>query len=293
MKKKILLTALIAFAIVIAVFNVRIILTQMRPQWNPDYAMADILPLLSLPQLSADDYEKLFLQTGLSKPAIDDLREFPDFIERVLSFQADFFEPDIIIQRQIPPVTVVDMIGDNTGQRRPGFSIAPLREGDILLTFAQRSIGWQHGHCGLVVDAANGMVLEALQLGHDTTILDAWRWRYYPTFAILRLTDGRDDLARLAAEHGERNLPGVPYMLFTGIFPPNLPNEGESLIGTQCAHAVWYPYLAVGVDIDASGEWPVWGMDFLMSDELKVVQIYGIDPHWIIEIKDRESGWLG
>ena len=43
--------------------------------WTPDYDMIDILPIIQKEELTDEDYDTLFEQTGLTKLAIDDYLE--------------------------------------------------------------------------------------------------------------------------------------------------------------------------------------------------------------------------
>ena len=44
-----------------------------RPYFTPGYAMVDLSPLLEQPALTREDYDTLFLQTGLGASAVDAL----------------------------------------------------------------------------------------------------------------------------------------------------------------------------------------------------------------------------
>ena len=270
----VLLAALFLF---IGYVNVTMVAVDLNRQFKPSYARADLSGLLKQTALSAADYELIFEQTGLGKPAIDDLRSMPDYERRVLSAQDDFFKPDPVDCLNIGIITRQDTIVGADGNPAFGFVIAPLRNGDILISFAQHSLGWRHGHAGMVVDAPRNQALEALELGLDTAIFDDSRWRIYPTFVVLRARGVPQSTLDQIAAFAAQNMIGKPYALFTGIWPGKIPVGGK-VAGTQCAHVVWYPYKRFGIDIDPGGDWLIAPVDILRSGLFDIVQVYGLDP---------------
>ena len=57
-------------------------------RWIPSYARADLTGILAKESWSEQDYETLYAQTGLSRTALDEMKDKPD---RILEFQDAFF----------------------------------------------------------------------------------------------------------------------------------------------------------------------------------------------------------
>jgi uncharacterized protein YycO len=242
---------------------------------------SDIGALLAKTDLSASDYETLFRQTGLGRPAVDDLREKPDSADAIIAFQDAFFSDPIIECERTGLATKYDWITDSEGNIICGHGLAPIKTGDVLITFSTHTLGWRHGHAGLVLDAEKGDTLEAVTWGHPTEIRSADQWLTYPTLAVLRLRGATSGELESVVKSGRESLVGLPYVLTTGFFSAKNAGVGE-LSGTQCAHAVWYPFILNGYDIDSNGSPLVTPDDILNSDLFDVVQIFGMDPEKFI-----------
>ncbi len=61
-------------------------------------------------------------------------------------------------------------------------------------------------------------------------------------------------------------------------------SDDDTIKSSHCSHIVWQAYMAAGCDIDSDKGFVVTPKDIAMSDELKIVQIFGINPK---EYKDR------
>ena len=158
-----------------------------------------------------------------------------------------------------------------------GFNLAPYENGYILLTKATHSLGWRHGHAGIVTDADNQETLEAVLLGTDTTLQDINKWRVYPSFMMLKLKDTSQETLDEIAEFAKNNMLGVPYGLTVGLASKKNPAP-HNIKTTQCSHVVWYPLMQFGYDTDSDGTWLVTPKDIANSDLFEIVQIYGVDP---------------
>jgi hypothetical protein len=245
---------------------------------------------ISIADLSPEDYNVLLFQTGLGKPGVDEvLKSEAGSIELVLdrfkTYQKNFFAPVEVICRQIGIITYDETLTNEEDDPIKGFDIVDLKIGDVLISKSTHSTGWRHGHGAIVIDAKNKMVMEAALWGYNSQIQKTERWRYYPTFMLLRLKSSleggtsSDEIAIKASKLAEKYMNDVPYGLLTGMFNKN--PAPEQMNKTQCAYLVWYPYMQTGYDLDSDGGWLVTPYDIANSDLLEVVQIYGVDPEQI------------
>ena len=98
----------------------------------------------------------------------------------------------------------------------------------------------------------------------------------YPLVAVLRPKNVDETVRNQAAQFAEDNLKGLYYSLLGGIFSGR--DIDEIPATTQCAHLVWYAYMTSGVDIAPKSGKIITPKDFLYSENLEVVQIYGYNP---------------
>lgn len=161
--------------------------------------------------------------------------------------------------------------------QEPYPTLPPLQEGDILLTLSTHSFGWRHGHAGLVVDAQNGQVLEAVVLGRPSAVLSVDHWRSYSTLLILRLSSASEGLPGRVAQYAQEHLSALPYRLTSGLGREKAPSL-EVGAGAQCAYLVWYAYWQFGYDLDGDGGQLVTVQDLASSPLLQVIYSRGISP---------------
>lgn len=256
--------------------------------YTPDYPMEDIAGYLNKRTLEEEDYNFLFRQTGLSKIAVDTLRE-ENREEAILAVQERFFRDTVVeCERNFMVFREVLKTEEAPGKRvrmadDTDTAIPVLEDGDILITFSSHFLGWRNGHAALVVDAENGLTLEALTLGRDSAILSLRGWLDRPSFAVLRLSGVSKEDRAVIADYAERNLKQLPYRLTAGMWgrDEELANqsfrkEAEALGGTQCAHLIWYAYNRFGYDLDSDGGILVTPRDLYDSPLLEIVQAYGM-----------------
>lgn len=239
-----------------------------KAHFTPNWEKKDISGVLAKEKLTAADYKFLSAQTGLSKTAIDDFLSSgkPD---EITAFQNQYFKRcEYDTESVFFPVVMTEV-------RRKPTKIASVKKGDVLVSLTTYTLGFRHGHAGIVLDGETGKTLESTELGEVSSIGNLQSWKYYPTFAILRCKD--EELAAKAADYAEKNLIGVSYNPFAGVFGKDKSGE-KPVSSTQCAHIVWQAYKAVGADIDGNGGIFVFPGDFLKSDLFEIVQIYGIAP---------------
>ena len=252
-------------------------------QFRPDYPMEDLGPILAQKTLSGEDYDLIFTQTGLARPAVEELLASGGE-EQILETQKGFFQvPKATCVPLLPArFTCEDLLLDEAGEKVRAVPLAPLQKGDILLTFGTHSIGWCHGHGGLVVDTDPAVTLEATVLGGDSAQIYARHWPTYVNFLVLRVKDADASDREQVVDNALAGLDGIPYSLLSGIFGPKAPDM-DGRVTAQCAYLPWYAWQTCGVDLDSDGGRIVTIMDLAESPELEVVQVCGIDPRLFLE----------
>lgn len=245
----------------------------------PDYEKNDITMILEKDLITDAEYKELFFQTGLGKSAIDDLlKDNALGISTILRFQENFFtkrEVSIINRWKL---VKNEYVVNDTGKSINAFEFAPYQNGYILIRSSAHTFGWRHGHAGLILDAEEGEVLEAMTLGQSSKLRDINTWRNRPTFIMLKLKTDDQAISEEIANFAKEYLLDIPYRLTVGLLWDKNPDP-DKLKYTQCSHVVWYPYNYFGYDIDSNGSWLVLPEDIAHSDLLEVVQIYGLDPN--------------
>ena len=237
----------------------------------PSYAREDIAQLLEQESWSESDYETLYLQTGLGRAALDEMKDDP---ERILTFQDALFYDGDLAHEEVADTTKRDIFAD-TRYRAP---MVDLQDGDVLITSTCHSFGWRNGHAALVVNGTNGSLLESVSLGIPSTITAYGSdWFCYGTnFMVLRLKDAGEEARAEIAQTARERLYNVPYSLTVGFLSPK--DQGETPQGTHCSHLVWQAYHYFGYDIDSDGGPLCTAQDIARSDLFEVVQVFGFDP---------------
>ncbi len=255
--------------LVISVLVIRHIYNRYNYFDMPKYGYEDVSYTFEKENLTDNDYDKIFKMTGLSPKGYNDmLGEGRDNAIKELNrlyFEKSEYEREYIFF----PLTA-----EETMKRNPT-PLAPLKNGDILITFSTHTLDWRHGHAAIVTDENKGVILEHMSIGNTSTYGYATKWGRYPNFIVLRHFDS--ELAKRASEYAKENLYGIDYNLFTGFFKKDKSDE-IPVSSSHCSHIVWQAYKAQGVDIDANGGIIVTPKDISLSDELSVVQIFGINP---------------
>lgn len=251
-----------------------------EPYFVPDYPRLDLTGMLSAGELTDSEYEALFLQTGLSHSAVDDFLAYGGWgVDRILETQDGIFNPPAVECTTLigGRFTCEDRLRDENGGTAWAVPLAPLKPGDILVSFSTHTFGWRHGHAGLVVDAGEGITLEAVQMFSDSAQMKAGHWPSYSNFMILRVWDATEEQRETVARFALDNLDRTPYNLVSGIFGPKAPAPNGH-ISAQCAYLPWYAWQALGFDLDGNGGRIVTVGDLASSPLVDVVQVYGIDP---------------
>lgn len=238
--------------------------------WVPGYDKIDLSSILSEEELSAEDYETLYRQTGLTRLGVDGLLERGEE-EEILAIQEDFFAGYEYYSDGFGPFTCSEKL-----RKADGVHFAALEEGDVIVTPSTHFSFVRFGHCMLVVDGENGGLLNSF--GYDTPsgIAGTEHFNRRPAFLILR-PKADEATRRAVAEYAVNELTGIGYSVLAGLFGGQFDENAPPSV-TQCAHIVWYAFMHFGIDIDSNGGWLVLPRDIALSDCFDLVQVYGFDP---------------
>lgn len=220
--------------------------------------------------LSEAEYQTVFSQTGLGKPALDKLIKSGRYEEIEKYYDYYMQDKDFECYRD-GFVAYHEYITDKDGNKIENPRFADLQNGDIIITLSIHTFGWRHGHVAIVTDAYNGKTVQAVMMGEKSAFGNISEWRDFPLVAVLRAKDTDAETRQEIAEYAKNNLVGLEYSLFAGLFG----EYEEPLTATQCAHLVWYAYNQYGIDIDSNGGAIVTPKEILKSDKLEIVQVYG------------------
>lgn len=233
--------------------------------WSPDYDMVDISSVLDKDLLTDADYDLLFEQTGLTKTGIDDMLAKGQK-NQILKIQREFFaEPSFTCSKFH---FCVGMFVKSRGT----YPHVPLQDGDIIYSPSTYISFINISHAAIAVSGGN-FVVEAYGYGNPTQYSSTGSFFIYPEFVVLRPKAGKE-AGEMAARYVEENMLDVPYDILTGILGKKAP---EKLRTTHCSHLPWYAYYMTGIDVDSNGGKIVTPKDILNSDELEIVQVFGMD----------------
>lgn len=151
-----------------------------------------------------------------------------------------------------------------------------LQPGDILITLATHSMGWRHGHAGLVVDEET--VLECVSIGQKSALVKIECWETYANIAVLRVKEASIETKEKVVSYAMEKLRNVPYHLSSGFVGEKAPETDEVYFGLHCSYLVWYAWNHFGYDLDSDGGRLVTSHDLLRSKRLEVIQSYGMEP---------------
>lgn len=236
----------------------------------PSYAKIDLSDILSKEQFSDEDYATLYAQTGLSRTAVDGMKNDP---QRILKFQEAFFYDGDLEHVAAAITTSHDrFVGGYTAP------IVDLQNGDVIVTSACHTYGWQNGHSAIVTDAASQTVLESVTLGRPSsnTRGGTYFFRNSPNFIVLRLKDADEAKRAQIAKTAYERLYNVTYSVTVGILSPK--DQGVDPQATHCSHLVWQAFFYYGYDIDSDGGPVCSSRDIAGCDLFEVIQVFGFDP---------------
>ncbi|MDD2217838.1 MAG: hypothetical protein PHW03_00805 [Eubacteriales bacterium] len=172
------------------------------------------------------------------------------------------------------------------GKKRFVHELSDAKEGDILISMSTHTLGWRHGHAGIVMSTNPNYTAEAALLGKPSARMNMKHWESYGTLYHLRvkeeyaqkaLNDLKIDreeeisaqmqLGILAGEFAQEYGIDKKYSFLAG-FGEKGPVK-EEFSATQCAHLIWYIYNQFGIDTDSDGGSIVTPQDILDSELLE------------------------
>ncbi|MDE5896667.1 MAG: hypothetical protein K2H43_02495 [Clostridia bacterium] len=245
----------------------------------PSYERKDITAIAERESWTESDYDVLYHQTGLGRPALDALKQRAGFSAQTLIAYQDAFFFNGELEHDMAAVTTPHDRYAN-GYSAP---VAPLESGDIVVSSACHTFGWRNGHAALIVNGASGTTIESFSPSTNSGY-GTLRWFLQSSnFLILRLKEEYKEQFSIdpqkVAEDAIAKLRNVPYDLTVGIFSPkDQCANGKKAQKTHCAHLVWQAYQNFGIDIDSNGGAIVTARDIARSKFFEVVQVNGFDP---------------
>ena len=129
---------------VIAGFGAAMAVVDRTARVLPDYERIDLAPYLAKESYTEEDYDVLYHQTGLSRTAVDALEEK----EMLLAYQEAFFYEGVLDHYMAAPTTPHCVLYTEDGKSYYA-PIAPLEDGDILVTSTCHTFGWRNGHAAI------------------------------------------------------------------------------------------------------------------------------------------------
>lgn len=266
---------ILAAAVCAVMFVLWLTVNESRAYTPPTEGREDIRSLVMQETFAKEDYETFLRQTGLGKAAVDDLKAGSEnFAADMLGFQEQYFAPALYECEFVFPTTKEERLVRDDGKNRL-LTLAPVQNGDVIITRGTHTLGWRHGHAAIVTDAENGETLESVLLGQKSSFQELDKWRKYPSVLLLR--PKQQEAGEKAAAFAKERLAGVDYSPFVGVKKKDKQKMAQ-IDSTQCAHLVWQAYRAAGIDLDSNGGWLVTPKDIAYSEELELVQAYGFDP---------------
>lgn len=260
---------LIILAVVLCFwFDYSMIQTRQQTYFEPRVQQEDISEytrVTSMEELSDEDLEVLFQQTGLGRAGVESLVRLHKMY-LIKSIQQHFYTTPTIEVFSLQKVRHLERVSDDHGQK----TVFVVEDGDIIVTLSSYCGNWRYGHAGLVVDSKNGEVLEALTYGEPSCLQPLGHWTEYPAYVILRPKNlTKEERAEVVA-YAKENLVDINYAL--------LSNKKQSTIKkTHCALVVWQAYQHAGLDLDGDGGYFVTPYDIITDDDLEIVMEYGMD----------------
>ena len=239
--------------------------------WRPDYAKVDITPLLYKTELTEEDYELLYRQTGITKIGIDDMRGDTGGFKRILEIQNCLFADYDTHRECFGLFTYTEDLGSKDAEQ---FSkLARLHDGDVLVSTSMLVSWWRLGHSALVIDGELGHIIEAVQAGWVSEISPATTFNTRANFILLRPKIDVE-IKRQVVDFAKENLVGLKYDLTVGVLSKKYEKEQTK---SHCGHIVWRAYKEFDIDIDSNGGGIVTPEDIYYSEYMEVVQVFGLD----------------
>ncbi|MBO5373888.1 MAG: hypothetical protein J6A54_00380 [Clostridia bacterium] len=236
-------------------------------RYVPAYDMVDISEALKKSELSADDYNLLYMQTGLTKIGIDSLLAEDSGIDKILKIQKSFFKDFGIDDDNFA-------IFSHYYEIKGDYPLVSLQNGDIIVSASTEFSWWTVGHAAMVVDSDKKLIVEINGFGDtsDTTNVSSLKER--GNFIVLRPNIPKEDIDKIV-QYTLDNLLDLKYDATIGVLSKKYV---DNIKYTQCAHIFWYAFYKFGYDIDSNGGSVVTPKNIANSSYFDVVQVSGFDP---------------
>ncbi|MBQ8428695.1 MAG: hypothetical protein IJX30_01190 [Clostridia bacterium] len=239
--------------------------------WRPDYAKENISSLLYKQELTEEDYELLYRQTGITKIGIEDMRGNDEGRKRILEIQNCLFADYDLTSECFGLFTYTEDLGTKEVGQLSRF--VRLRDGDVLVSTSMHVSWWRLGHSALVINGDAGHILEAVQAGWVSEISPAVTFNMRANFIVLRPKVSKEVKSQVVT-YAKENLVGLKYDLTTGVLSKKYQKTPKK---SHCGHIVWRAYKQFGIDIDSNGGGVVTPEDMYYSEYMEVVQVFGLD----------------
>lgn len=236
--------------------------------FEPSVERADIseyTKVTSMEELSDEDLEVIFRQTGVAKAGVESLIDLKKMY-LLSTIQEHFFLVPEIEDIPLQMVRHLERVTDHKGKK----TVFVVEEGDIIVTLSSYCGGWRYGHAGLVLDAKTGDVLEAMTYGEPSCIENIGHWSEYPAYVIVRPQNLSKEERAEVANYAKENLTGIDYALLASKTQKNIKL-------TNCSLVIWQAYKEAGINIDSDGGYFVSPEDIMHDDDLELVMEYGCD----------------
>ena len=232
---------------------------------TPSYDKVDLNPILAKDTLSDEDYATVYAQTGLTRIGYEDmLKEYGK--DGILELQEAFFKEYGIHSYNFAPFCYYHTV-------KGKMPMVPLKNGDIIVSSSTEFSWWSVGHCAMVVDAENGVIVEAIGVGDDSTYGYTSALSKRGDFIVLRPNIDEAALDKIV-DYVNTELIGIPYDPTIGVLSRKY---NEEIPYTQCAHIFWFAFFKHGFDIDSNGGSVVTPKDISNSKYFDIVQVSGFD----------------
>lgn len=254
--------------IILAILQGGMFIAHLWKPYVPDYDKTDITSILEKSELTEEDYETLYRQTGLTRLGVDGLIAKEEK-ETIFEIQEDFFAGYEMESNEFAPFVCWEKLSSSKSVH-----LAAMEDGDIFISPSTHFSFVRFGHAALVVDGENKQFLNAVGYGSPSAIVGAGNMRTRAAFMILR-PKADESVRKEVAAYAKENLVNIDYSIIGGVFGGKYVEPLP--LKTQCSHVVWYAYKHFDIDLDSNGGLIVTPKNIARSPELQLVQAYGFD----------------
>ncbi len=265
---KVVATLLIAIIVFTGVNHfTQHVVAHIKKPFTPDYAKVELT--------EETDLNTIFLQTGIGENTARKMIANGRFDEILEAQELFFINDEIACEPLIKWFTREDRLENELVE------FYDLQPGDILVTLSTHTWGWRHGHAAIVIDEFT--TVESISMGVNSSKGNIRFWQDYSNFAVLRVKDTTYEQGKQVADFCERSLLDKPYSLLSGFGIHKAPDVTSNNFALHCSYLAWYAWNEFDIDLDSDGGRLVTSYDILHSDEVEIVQLYGMDPREFLQ----------